>query len=638
MMDFFFRRKQQVPTASAPHDFAALDALIAEGNSLEDDGNVDGALALYRRATSMTDPPYWRACLNVGNALRRLDQLVEAIEQYREATRLAPDQAGPHLNLGTALLRSGDPAGAERSYRAAIDLRPTWPEAWFGLARALENSPATDPAIDAYRIALEHAPGHAAAAAALARMLMRRGQGRDAREALDRALAVDCNAAPVLSAYAEVLRQAGEPEHAVEYCRAALARQPDDLDALSDYLFTINLVDGIDPGVILDEHRRYGRAAAARAPSVQARAARDRRERLCVGYVSPDFRRHPMACFIRPVLENHDRNVVDVFCYHDYAGRDEVTERIESCADHWRDVAGDTDEQLARRIAADDIDILVDLAGHTSGNRLPVFARKPAPVQFTWLGYLCTTGVHAIDYRICDARTDPPGAERWQVETPARMLHSQWCYQPPIELPPPSRLPMLDNGYCTFGSFNQPAKLNARVIETWARLLAALPRSRLRVVGVTDDVHEASIRSTLETSGVAASRVDVLGRIPIEDYFDCYRSVDVALDTFPYNGATTTCDALIMGVPVATIEGERAISRGCASLLATLGLDEWIAPSRGQFIAMLQLLVGDPARLAALREALPARMRASPLMDARRFVADLERIYRKAWLDAPRAP
>jgi predicted O-linked N-acetylglucosamine transferase (SPINDLY family) len=635
-MKFLFRPKQQAETADVQGDHAALDALIAEGNSREDDGDVDGALELYLRAASMTDPSYWRACLNVGNALRRLDRLPEAIEQYREATRLAPDQAGPHLNLGTALLRSGDPAGAERSYRAAIDLRPTWPDAWFGLARALEDSPSADAAVAAYRTGLEHAPGHAAAAA-LARLLMRRGQGREAREALDRALATDGSAGAILSAYAEMLRQAGEAELATEYCRAALARHPDDLKAFSDYLFTLNLVDGIDPGVILDEHRRYGHLAAARAPRVASRA-RDRRERLRVGYVSPDFRRHPMACFILPVLENHDRNAVDVFCYHDHDGRDEVTERIQSCADHWRDVAGSTDRELTERIASDGIDILVDLAGHTSGNRLPVFARKPAPVQFTWLGYLCTTGVGAIDYRICDARTDPPGAERWQVEAPARMPHSQWCYQPQVELPPQTRLPMLENGYCTFGSFNQPAKLNPGVIETWARLLVALPRSRLRVVGVTDDVHQASIRSTLEAFGVAESRVDVLGRIPIEDYFECFRTVDIALDTFPYNGATTTCDALIVGVPVATIEGERAISRGCASLLATLGLDEWIAPSRARFVPMLQRLVDDPVRLATLRDALPARMRASPLMDARRFAADLERIYREAWSDSPRTP
>lgn len=631
MLEFLFRRGRK-PAADAPPDTGVLDALIAEGNAREDGGDTTGALETYRQALSMAGGPYWRAYLNIGNALRRLDRLADAIEHYREAARLAPDQAGAHLNLGTALLRTGDLPAAASSFRAAIDLRPAWPEAWFGLARALESSSCDEQAIDAYRTVLREAAGHAAAAAGLARLLMRSGRGREAREVLERTLTGEGRPEQVLSAYAEILRQSGEAERALDYCREASMQAPGDLAIFSDYLFTLNLVDDIDAGLVLDEHRRYGRLIGNSTQRLPSRDPRADVDRLRVGYVSPDFRRHPIACFIQPVLGNHDQRKVEVFCYHNHVDRDEVTERIQSYAEHWRDVAGITDEGLAELIASDGIDVLVDLAGHTSGGRLPVFARKPAPVQITWLGYLCTTGVDAIDFRICDAHTDPPGiGEGQQVETPLRMPHAQWCYRPQVAIPAPSKLPMLDNGYCTFGSFNQASKLNEHVIETWTHLLSELPHSRLRILGITDDIQRASIIQAFEHAGVAASRIDVLKRVSIEEYFECYRSVDVALDTFPYNGATTTCDALIMGVPVATVEGERAISRGCASLLATLGLHEWIVASRDLLLPMVRRLIEEPPHLATLRETLPERMRASPLMDAERFVTDLEHAYLTAW-------
>ena len=287
-----------------------------------------------------------------------------------------------------------------------------------------------------------------------------------------------------------------------------------------------------------------------------------------------------MSCFIEPLLRHHDRSVVDVHCYYNHDARDDIAERFAGLSDHWLDIAGLDDDAVAQRIADDGIDILVDLAGHTSGGRLGVFARKPAPLQFTWLGYLCTTGVEAIDCRLCDAHTDPPGrAESWQSEKPARLPNAQWCYQPQVSPPQPGALPRLANGYWTFGSFNQASKLNTRLLQTWARLLAAIPESHLRFVGITQPLMDEKIRAIFSAQGVAGDRVEIIGRVPIDDYFSQYRSIDIALDSLPYNGATTTCDALLMGVPVATVVGERAISRGGVSLLSTVGLGDWIASS-----------------------------------------------------------
>ncbi|HTI96815.1 MAG TPA: hypothetical protein VL425_09950, partial [Rudaea sp.] len=315
-----------------------------------------------------------------------------------------------------------------------------------------------------------------------------------------------------------------------------------------------------------------------------------------------------------------------------YSGGDEVTQRLFELAEHWHDIAGMDDADVARRIQDNGIDILVDLAGHTSHNRLGVFARKPAPVQITWLGYLCTTGLQAVDYRLCDARTDPPGlAETWQVETPLRLPDSQWCYSPQVELPLPTPLPRLANGHWTFGSFNQESKLNTPTLRAWASILLTMPDSRLRVLGITCDLVEERIRGVFVEQGVAVERIDILGRVPIEAYLSAFGDVDVALDTFPYNGATTTCDALLMGVPVATVAGKRAIARGGVSLMTTMGMGDWIAASPDSLADMISAHLRDPQRLAGLRCELPARMRASPLMDGATFAKNVEAIFERVW-------
>jgi predicted O-linked N-acetylglucosamine transferase (SPINDLY family) len=631
-MKFLFRRRA-TRDDTAP-DATATDELIAEGNALEDVGDIEAARSCYERAVAAA-PEVWRARLNLGNALRGLGRFDEAAAQYRKAIALKPDAAGAHFNLGNVLVASGDAAAATKSYRTALQFRPDWAEGWFGLACALDRQAAINEAIAACEKALSLQPDHAQAVALLTGLLQRKGDARQAAVRLDDALRRSPDSLALLRAKAEFEKQIGHAAEAVDAYRRAIAVDPDDLSLQNAFLFALNLDESLDAPSILAEHRAFGDRMAARVTPVRVRAPRDASRRLRIGYLSPDFRRHSVSCFVEPLLRHHDRDAVEVHCYYNHDARDEITERFMALADHWHDIVDADDDEVARRIVDDGIDILVDLAGHTTGNRLAVFARKPAPLQFTWLGYLGTTGLRAIDHRLCDARTDPPGvAEHWHVEAPARLPDAQWCYQPQVALPDAAPLPRLARGYWTFGSFNQATKLNPHLLRTWAGLLAAIPESRLRIVGAANDLFETNTRAIFANAGVAADRLDLVSRVDIDAYFSTYADVDIALDAFPYNGATTTCDALLLGVPVATIAGDRAIARGGKSLLGVLGLDGWIVESHEALVPMLQQQIADRERIAALRAALPQRMRASPLMDGPRFARSVEAAFRDAWRKA----
>ena len=613
----------------APVDAQALDDLIVQGNGCEDRGDYTEALEIYQRAVAMS-PDSARAHLNLGNAQSKLGRQSHAIASYRHAAALRPDWLPPHLNLGALLLRKPDAAAAEACYREALRLAPDSADAWTGLGCALDTR--SDEAEVAFRKSLALVPAHSGTVTRLALWLRERGRARDALQELRNALNTNPADALLLRTHGEMLAGVGEYSDACAAYRCVLKSAPHDWNAWSNLLWVLNFMPEMDAMQVLAEHRRFGEAMAQTLVPAQAAPPRRVRGRLKIGYVSPDFRRHSVSCFIEPVLRSHDRKRFEVHCFYNYASGDDVTQRLFELADHWHEIAGMTDADVAQRIRDNGIDILVDLAGHTAENRLGVFARKPAPVQFTWLGYLCTTGLRAIDFRLCDAYTDPPGlAEAWQVETPMRLPDSQWCYLPQVELPPPSPLPRLANGHWTFGSFNQESKLNAAALGAWAGILRAMPGSRLRVLGVTCDLVEEMIRGVFAAHGVDASRIDVVGRLPIDAYFSAYADVDVALDTFPYNGATTTCDALLMGVPVAAVAGSRAIARGGVSLLTTMGLSDWIAASPDALADMVSARLREPDRLAELRRELPARMRASPLMDGASFAKNVEAIFERVW-------
>jgi predicted O-linked N-acetylglucosamine transferase (SPINDLY family) len=342
-----------------------------------------------------------------------------------------------------------------------------------------------------------------------------------------------------------------------------------------------------------------------------------------------------VAWFLAPLLEAHDRQAVEVFGYADVPRPDATTRRFETLCDHWLSTAGLSDAALIERIRADGIDVLVDMAGHAGGGRLAVFARHPAPVQVDWLGYLNTTGLKAMDYRLVDDITDPPGeADRFATETLVRLPRGWACFEPAPEAPEPGPPPSLADGRVRFCSFSSPAKLGERVLDAWSEILRRTPGSRLLLKGasLSDDGARAQLLGRFADRGVSADRVDLIGWIPgAAEHLALYNTADIALDPFPHNGVTTTCEALWMGLPVVALLGDRHAARISASFLTRVGLEELIAPDLAVYADIAVRLAADPARLAELRRTLRPRMAGSPLCDAPGFARQVEAAYRAMW-------
>jgi protein O-GlcNAc transferase len=443
-------------------------------------------------------------------------------------------------------------------------------------------------------------------------------------------------AAPQIRA-GNLLRKLWRVEEAVEAHSKALELSPDSNPLiLSAMLFQSHYLADVSPTALFEMHCRYGRLVAGELPPLARplyKVAPDAARRIRIGYVSPNFSRHSVGYFIEPVIVNHDRTAFEIYCYYTNAQVDDTTERIDACADAWRHVHGMSDDALANLIKEDRIDVLVDLAGHTSFGRLPVFARKPAPVQLTWLGYPDTTGVSAIDYRVTDGIADPAGAEARHTERLLRIPDLFLCYQPPSDAPAVS-LRETAPEEVVFCSFNTLEKVNARTIAAWAAILRGVSGSRLLIKA---DIlkHEAAarrLRESFTAHGVDEARLELVTWA--EDrasHLDMYGRADIALDTFPYNGTTTTCEAMWMGVPVVTLEGEAHMSRVGATLLASAGLGDLVARTPEAYVEAAVRLARDAARRHALRSSLRPALRGSALMDHAGFTRKLEAGMRRAW-------
>jgi predicted O-linked N-acetylglucosamine transferase (SPINDLY family) len=456
-----------------------------------------------------------------------------------------------------------------------------------------------------------------------------RGELAEALRCFEQGAQIAPDALGLLSNAASAHRDLGDIEQALTLFRRVRALAPDSLDALSGYLFTLNLSTQLGREKIFREHLECERLLGG-TPRMQL-PARAPQERLRIGYLSPDFRYHAVSLFVEPLLRAHDRSRFEIHCYSLHPRQDGTTARLKQLSDHWADCAELSDAQIAGRIAADRIDILVDLAGHTDWNRIAVLARRPAPVLATWLGYLNTTGLRAVDYRITDRHSDPPGTtERFHTETLARLPASQWCRQRPAQAVAVSPLPAAGTGAVRFGSFNKSSKLTPESLRLWARVLARVPGSTLLFAGVEEQRRDG-IRRVFADCGIEARRLGFAPRLPLQEFFLLHNRVDIALDAFPYSGATTTLDSLWMGVPVLTLAGEPPMSRSTASLLATLEMPGWIARSADEFIELAVRHAGDLDALAATRARLRNAVEGSILMDGARFTRELEELYRRMW-------
>ena len=603
------------------------------GNALKDKGQLDDAIAAFRHAIALK-PDYFDAHGNLGNALKETGRLDEAITVFRQAVAVRPGYPEAHNNLGVALRDTGQLDAAIAACRQAIVLNPTYPEAHSNLGIALADKGQLDEAIAALRQAIALAPNLAEAHNNLGNVLKDKGQLHEAIVAFRQAIALKPTYAEAHSNLGNALKDIGQPNEAIAAYRQAIALKPGYPEAHSNLVFVLHYHPGYDAQAIASEHRHWNRQHAEPLQQLIQPHANDRNpgRRLRIGYVSPDFREHAVGRFLLPLLAHHDKSRFEVFAYAQVAAPDAMTQRLRSCTDGWRSMVGLSDTQAADMIRQDHIDILIDLAGHTSGNRLLVFARKPAPVQVTWLGYPDTTGLCTVDYRLTDALADPPGlTDALCTEQLIRLPRTAWCFGPPDTVPMP---PRTDPAPFTFGSFNHFAKVTDAMLRTWARLLQALPEARLllKTRSLADATVQEQVRETLLAAGVAPDRVALCGWLgTYAEHLVSYAAVDIALDTFPYNGTTTTCEALWMGVPVITLAGQTHVSRVGASLLSHVGLPELVARDPDDYVRIALRLAADRARLADLRRNLRRRMEQSPLMDAPRFAADIEAAFRRMW-------
>jgi len=607
------------------------------GGALREAGRLHSAAEAYRRALAL-DAEHGNALFNLGGVLRELGEANEAAECYRRLVAHSPDDADARHALGAALEAQGSLEAAEDAFASALRVRPEFAEAHNDLGRLARRRGAPETAARCFRRALALDAGFAEAHNNLGNVLEAQGRLEEAIACYRQALAVRPELALAWNNLGNALKAQARLDEAIAAFRRALAL--DFAPAHGNLLFALNYLDGLDRGEVLAEHRAWARRQEALLASEREPHSNepDPDKRLRVGYVSPDFRTHSVAYFAEPLIARHDRERFEVVLYADLAGGaqvDPVTERLRASADGWRNVSGESDRALAALVRRDRIDVLVDLAGHTAGNRLPVFARKPAPVQVSYLGYPNTTGLESIDYRLTDAVADPPGAsDRFYSESLVRLPRGFLCYRPPEPSPAIAAPPATREGYVTFGSFNNAAKLSPGVIEAWARILRALPSARLRVKApqIGDEGTRRLWRERLARAGVDPGRLTLEGFVAgAAEHLDAYRRIDVALDTFPYNGTTTTCEALWMGVPVVALAGAGHASRVGLSLLSQIGLEAFAADTVEAYIERAVALARDPQGLARLRATLRDRLRASPLRDESGLARAVEAQYRWMW-------
>jgi predicted O-linked N-acetylglucosamine transferase (SPINDLY family) len=553
---------------------------------------------------------------------------VEAVVQRK------PDDAEGHLNLGYALLQRGRLEEAVTHFQQALRLKPSYAEAYHHLARALAKQQRSEEAILCYRQALRLRPDYAEAQKCLGDEL-----GRRRGTTLDEAIASYREAIRLKPDYAAahsrlgcMLREMGELDEALRAHRRACELRPDVSAFHSCLLYCLHFHPDSGPELIAREHDCWNtRHAEPLAPLIQPHwNDPDPNRRLRIGYVSPHFSSHVVGRFLLPLVEGHDRDQFEIFCYASLDRRpDQLTARFQSRCDHWHDVGGLTDQDLANLVRQHQIDILVDLDAHME-KRLLTFARKPAPVQVTYLGYCSTTGLRVMDYRLTDPFLDPPGQPHCYSEESVNLPETYWCYEPPEDLPPVGPLPALSRGHVTFGCLNNFCKVTLPTLTVWRDLLCALPGSRL-ILHARPGTHRERVLRFLAEEGVDSGRVEFAGLTRTPQYFERYSQIDIGLDPFPYAGGTTTCDALWMGVPVVSLAGKTAVGRGGLSILSNIGLPELVAQTPVEYIGICKDLAADWPRLGSLRAGLRQRLLGSPLMNAARFVRNVEAAYRMMW-------
>jgi protein O-GlcNAc transferase len=592
--------------------------------------NEESAVA-FRQSLALK-PGQASAWNNLGNVLRNQGKLDDAIAAYRQVLNVDINNPEVHYNLANVLSERGDYEEAISGFRRSIALRPGYAEAYNNLGGVLHSAGQLDEAIIAFDQSLRLNPNNAKAHYNKGFALQTQGRADEALRCYRRALALRPDYAEAYNNLGNVLHETGELDEAMASYQQAIVVRPGHAKAHGNIIQLMNYRQTAGAAVIAEEVRRWNEQHVRPLKKLIVPHDNDPNpnRRLRIGYVSSDFRDHVSAFFLDPLLRSHDHQKFEIFCYSQAPSTDGYTQRFTQYADRWRDTLRLGEEQLAEQIRRDRIDILVDLKLHTQENRLLVFARKPAPIQLSWLGYPGSSGVETIDYRFTDRFLESNVAASNEGEQPIVLPDCFWCYDPLASEPDVNELPALAGGPVTFGCLNSFSKVSDKILDIWIRLLLEYPNSRLMML-VPQGPTRQKLVEKFAKAGVDVLRLELLNRHSRPDYLRLYHRVDLALDTLPYNGHTTTLDALWMGVPVVTLPGDSPVGRGGLSILSNLGMTDWIAGDADQYIAIAKGWAGDLPKLAEVRRGLRPKLMSSPLTDAKRFAGNFESAYREIW-------
>jgi len=651
------------------------DACNNLGSTLRKLGRLDEAVSVLRKALEL-NPDHARALNNLGMVLKEQNRPAEAIDYYRKsleihpeadtynnlalalkedgsldeavsvcrkALEIYPENFRTYFILGALLKGHGKPEEAVSCYQNALSIDPDHAETYSNLGDALSGQGKTDKAIICFQKALRLKPDDFKTYNNLGNTLRKQGKLSMAVEAYKKALEIEPGYATACNNIAGTVLKQGKVAEAIKGYQEAVAIQPDYAIAHSNLLLTYNYQNHKDPEWLFSQHRNWAKTHAFSEgdnpifnPGI---GSADRKIRI--GYCSPDFRTHSVAYFLEAIIKAHDRSGFEIFCYSDVICPNEVTRTFARSVDCFTNIAGVDNTTVADQIRRDKIDILVDLAGHTAGSRIPLFSIKPAPIQVTYLGYPNTTGLISMDYRLTDARADPPGlTDHLYTEKLVRLPQTFLCYTPPEKSPEIEITANGDSSQIIFGSFNNRAKITPEVVKAWAKILTQVSDARivLKSGAFADPETRKILIDLFMENGVEHDRIELVSHIPsMFDHLQLYNRIDIGLDTFPYNGTTTTCEALWMGVPVITLAGKTHRSRVGASLLSNVGLEDFIAESVEDYVEKGVSLANNVKNRKSIHRDLRSRMSRSFLMDSARFTRSLERTYRwmfNEWIES----
>jgi predicted O-linked N-acetylglucosamine transferase (SPINDLY family) len=603
------------------------------GNAVSDAGRIEQAAECYRRALAL-EPAFADAHGNLGNALMKLNQPAPAEQCFRQALQLRPGDAELYRRLGRALVAQQRLEAAEPNLRRALALDPAHWQAAVNLANLLKDLGQLQESAAVARRVLERKPDFAEAHLSLANALMYLGRLEEAERHCRRALELNASLPEGHFLLGNLFTFLARIAEAVQSYRQALSLRPSYAAAHSNLIFALDMLDGASAREQQAERAHwYKQHAKQYAPRKQRHAnSPDPERRLRLGYVSADFYRHSACYMFGPVIRRHDPAAFEVFCYSGVRRGDEVTAQLKESAQGWRDCASVSDDELAEQIQRDEIDILIDLSGHSAGNRLTVFARKPAPLQVTAWGHATGTGISGIDYLLADRILIPKKDRQYYAEE-VLDLSCCGCYEPPSYLPDVSQLPAIAARQVTFGCINRLEKISPRAIELWGRLLAAIPEAQLLIKAraLEDQALKQRLLAALASAGVAAGRVRLRGGSPHAEHLRTYDEIDIALDPFPQNGGVSTVEALWMGVPVVTLLGATVPSRVSAAYLTAAGMSDWIARDESQYVAIARDAADKPRSLGRLRAALRGKVRKAVMSRPEAYTREVEETYRAMW-------